>query len=231
MAKKKDTRMITQDLPVKLTPDQLNDRARELVHTLAAIEDEDDARKRENDRRNGIIKDLESQAAKLCDTVKTGHEPQPVRCVETYDYKAQKVIVTRDDTDELVSTRPMSKDELQQGMEEILAHTAPPEEPKPVIDLVAVLASTQPVETAVKQLAAPATEDLQADFNQLVDRAVQIIRETKRAALTTVQRRLRIGYTAAVAIMDELQARGIVGPPNGSAPRDIINLPEAPATT
>lgn len=231
MAKKKETRMITQDLPVKLTPDQLNDRARELVHTLAAIEDEDEARKRENDRRNGIIKDMESQAATLCETVKTGYEPQPVRCVETFDYKAQKVVVTRDDTDALVSTRDMTKDEMSQGLGEILEQTAPPVEPKPVIDLVAVLATTKSVETGVKQLAAPANEDLQADFNQLVDRAIQIIRETQRAALTTVQRRLRIGYTAAAAVMDELQARGIIGPPNGSAPREIINLPEAPAAT
>lgn len=231
MAKKKDTRMITKDLPVKLTPDQLNDRARELVHTLAAIDDEDDARKRENDRRNGIIKDMESQAATLCETVKTGYEPQPVRCVETFDYKAQKVIVNRDDSDELVSSRDMTKDELQQGMEEILAATAPAEDPKPVIDLVAVLAGTKSVETGAKLLAAPAAEDAQADFNQLVDRAIQIIRETQRAALTTVQRRLRIGYTAAVAVMDELTARGIIGPPKGSAPREIINLPEAPAST
>ena len=37
-----------------------------------------------------------------------------------------------------------------------------------------------------------------------------------------VQRRLRIGYTRAARMMDILEERGIVGPPRGSDPREIL---------
>lgn len=232
MAKKKQTRMETRDLPVKLTTEQLNDRSRELVATLEAIEEETDAKKREADRRNGIIKDMESNAAKLCRTVKTGEEDQPVRCVVTFDYKDQKVIVTRDDTDALVETRSMTQDELQQGLEEVMSATEPPPAPPPVIDLVAALESSRPVVSVPKQLpAANLDQQNKADFESRVQEALAIIRETKRAALATIQRRLRIGSTLAVAIMEELEARGIVGPALGDAPREILNLPDEPATT
>jgi len=37
-----------------------------------------------------------------------------------------------------------------------------------------------------------------------------------------LQRRLRLGYTRAARIMDELENRGIVGPSKGAEPRDIL---------
>jgi S-DNA-T family DNA segregation ATPase FtsK/SpoIIIE len=37
-----------------------------------------------------------------------------------------------------------------------------------------------------------------------------------------MQRRLRLGYTRAARIMDELESRGIVGPGKGAEPRDIL---------
>jgi len=56
----------------------------------------------------------------------------------------------------------------------------------------------------------------------LVEQAVQIIRETQRASTSSLQRRLRIGYTRAARVMDILEERGIVGPPRGSDAREII---------
>ena len=66
------------------------------------------------------------------------------------------------------------------------------------------------------------------------EKAVQIIRETQRASTSSLQRRLRIGYTRAARIMDILEERGIVGPPRGSDAREIMvdldaESPEAPA--
>lgn len=52
--------------------------------------------------------------------------------------------------------------------------------------------------------------------------AVDVIRETKRAALGTLQRRLRLTHTQAARVMDHLLERGIVGPPNGNEPREIL---------
>jgi S-DNA-T family DNA segregation ATPase FtsK/SpoIIIE len=58
--------------------------------------------------------------------------------------------------------------------------------------------------------------------DQLIEMSIQIIRETRRASTSSLQRRLRIGYTRAARIMDELEKRGMVGPARGSDPREIL---------
>lgn len=57
---------------------------------------------------------------------------------------------------------------------------------------------------------------------KLVDQAVEVIRQTNRASVSVLQRRLRIGYTRAARIMDLLEERGMVGPNKGAEPRDIL---------
>ena len=44
----------------------------------------------------------------------------------------------------------------------------------------------------------------------------------QKASVSLMQRRLRLGYTRAARIMDELENRGIVGPSKGAEPRDIL---------
>jgi S-DNA-T family DNA segregation ATPase FtsK/SpoIIIE len=56
----------------------------------------------------------------------------------------------------------------------------------------------------------------------LLAQSVEIIRETQRASTSSLQRRLRIGYTRAARIMDILEERGIIGPARGSEPREIL---------
>ena len=58
--------------------------------------------------------------------------------------------------------------------------------------------------------------------DELMEQAIEIIRETQRASTSSLQRRMRIGYTRAARLMDVLEERGIVGPPNGSDPREIL---------
>jgi S-DNA-T family DNA segregation ATPase FtsK/SpoIIIE len=57
---------------------------------------------------------------------------------------------------------------------------------------------------------------------ELVEQAIEVIRQTNRASVSILQRRLRIGYTRAARIMDVLEERGIVGPNKGAEPRDIL---------
>lgn len=57
---------------------------------------------------------------------------------------------------------------------------------------------------------------------EILSQAIEIIRETKRASTSSLQRRLRIGYTRAARLMDILEERGIIGPPRGSDPREIL---------
>ncbi len=57
---------------------------------------------------------------------------------------------------------------------------------------------------------------------ELVEQCIEVIRQTKRASVSILQRRLRIGYTRAARIMDIIEERGIVGPHKGAEPRDIL---------
>lgn len=72
-----------------------------------------------------------------------------------------------------------------------------------------------------KKGGAPSVDDGEED-DELLSQAVEIIRETQRASTSSLQRRLRIGYTRAARIMDILEERGVVGPPRGSDPREIL---------
>jgi S-DNA-T family DNA segregation ATPase FtsK/SpoIIIE len=58
--------------------------------------------------------------------------------------------------------------------------------------------------------------------DELLEAAIEIIRQTKRASTSSLQRRLRIGYTRAARLMDILESRGVVGPACGSDPREIL---------
>ncbi|NQU10622.1 DNA translocase FtsK, partial [bacterium] len=62
---------------------------------------------------------------------------------------------------------------------------------------------------------------------ELVEQALEVIRQNNRASVSSLQRRLRIGYTRAARIMDLLEERGIVGPSRGAEPREILTDLEA----
>ncbi len=61
-----------------------------------------------------------------------------------------------------------------------------------------------------------------AEDEALVEQSIEVIRQTNRASVSVLQRRLRIGYTRAARIMDLLEERGVVGPGKGAEPRDIL---------
>jgi S-DNA-T family DNA segregation ATPase FtsK/SpoIIIE len=56
----------------------------------------------------------------------------------------------------------------------------------------------------------------------LIEQCIEVIRSENKASVSLMQRRLRLGYTRAARIMDELENRGIVGPSKGAEPRDIL---------
>lgn len=58
--------------------------------------------------------------------------------------------------------------------------------------------------------------------DELFHDALDVLRSTKRASTSMLQRRLRIGYNRAARIMELMEERGIVGPENGSSPREIL---------
>ncbi|HEX2852182.1 MAG TPA: DNA translocase FtsK [Opitutaceae bacterium] len=60
------------------------------------------------------------------------------------------------------------------------------------------------------------------DDEELYNQALDVLKSTKRASTSMLQRRLRIGYNRAARIMEIMEEKGIVGPENGSSPREIL---------
>ncbi len=60
------------------------------------------------------------------------------------------------------------------------------------------------------------------DFDEMYDEAVKVVSEMKKASISLVQRKLRIGYNRAARIIEKMEAHGIVGPADGSNPRDVL---------
>lgn len=59
-------------------------------------------------------------------------------------------------------------------------------------------------------------------LDELYDQAVQIVLDAKHASVSLLQRRMRVGYTRAARLIDSMEARGIVGPYEGSKPREVL---------
>lgn len=70
-----------------------------------------------------------------------------------------------------------------------------------------------------------ADSETKFDDEDLVSQCIEIIRSEQKASVSLLQRRLKLGYTRAARMMDELERRGIVGPAKGAEPRDLINIP------
>ena len=60
------------------------------------------------------------------------------------------------------------------------------------------------------------------DDEGLFQQALDVLKSTRRASTSMLQRRLRIGYNRAARIMEVMEEKGIVGPENGSSPREIL---------
>jgi S-DNA-T family DNA segregation ATPase FtsK/SpoIIIE len=56
--------------------------------------------------------------------------------------------------------------------------------------------------------------------------AVRVVLEMGKASTSTLQRRLRLGYGRAARILDMMQREGIIGPPDGSKPREVLKRPD-----
>ena len=59
----------------------------------------------------------------------------------------------------------------------------------------------------------------------LYEKALDIVLQSGKASASYIQRRLKVGYNRAARLVEEMEARGIVGPANGSKPRDVIHVP------
>lgn len=110
-----------------------------------------------------------------------------------------------------------------------------PGEPKPIRGQ-APLVVDEEINTVVKYTADQEEPTYHADItkaqegrtkngaeekDELFDEALRIVVETRQASTSNLQRRLRLGYTRAARIIDQMEAEGYIGPAQGAKPRDI----------
>jgi S-DNA-T family DNA segregation ATPase FtsK/SpoIIIE len=63
------------------------------------------------------------------------------------------------------------------------------------------------------------------ESDPLYDQAVRLVAESGKCSTSWIQRKLGIGYNRAAKIVESMERHGIVGPPNGSKPREILVSP------
>ena len=78
-----------------------------------------------------------------------------------------------------------------------------------------------------RQLESPSTNGANGgsgidEDEEIIQKCIDVIRVEEKASVSLMQRRLRLGYTRAARIMDELEDRGLVGPSRGAEPREIL---------
>ena len=66
------------------------------------------------------------------------------------------------------------------------------------------------------------TNDPGDDEDELIEEAIEVIMDCRQASTSMLQRRLKLGYSRAARIIDQIEDRGIIGPSEGSKPRQIL---------
>jgi S-DNA-T family DNA segregation ATPase FtsK/SpoIIIE len=69
-------------------------------------------------------------------------------------------------------------------------------------------------------------DDLDAEKDEMYEQAVRVIVEMGKASTSILQRRLRLGYGRAARLLDVMERDGIIGPPDGSRPREVLKRPD-----
>ena len=69
---------------------------------------------------------------------------------------------------------------------------------------------------------ATGNNDVKDDGDELLPAAVEVILETGQASVSMLQRRLKLGYSRAARLVDQMEERGYVGPFEGSKPRQVL---------
>jgi len=76
--------------------------------------------------------------------------------------------------------------------------------------------------------AIPGVDAPRDDMDPLYDEAVRIVTETRKASISYIQRRLKVGYNRAARIVEEMENSGLVGPLESNGSREVLAAPPPP---
>lgn len=65
-------------------------------------------------------------------------------------------------------------------------------------------------------------DDGESEFDERYDEALAVVTESGQASISMVQRRLRVGYNRAARMIETMEKEGVVGPADGSKPREVL---------
>jgi S-DNA-T family DNA segregation ATPase FtsK/SpoIIIE len=68
----------------------------------------------------------------------------------------------------------------------------------------------------------PALDEPGSDYDELLPSAIEVVVDTGMASVSMLQRRLKLGYSRAARLVDQMEEQGIVGPFEGSKPRQVL---------
>jgi S-DNA-T family DNA segregation ATPase FtsK/SpoIIIE len=107
-----------------------------------------------------------------------------------------------------------------QEVHKVAGHLKGKSEPEYMTEILEL--SSEPV-PGLKSEVGAGDDDTEAD--PLYDQAVAIVTETRRASISGVQRRLKIGYNRAARMIEQMEDTGIVGPPQSNGSREVLAGP------
>lgn len=112
-----EDRKITIELPVNLGPKELAERSKKLgekIHERAKLDGE---RAAQVAAFRGQLKEIDQEISYEGEVIRTGQEERMVECTVRPDFEDGAMVITRDDTGEVVERREMSPGERQRALE------------------------------------------------------------------------------------------------------------------
>jgi S-DNA-T family DNA segregation ATPase FtsK/SpoIIIE len=77
-------------------------------------------------------------------------------------------------------------------------------------------------EKGAKGVGGSAPDEVGDDYDELLPAAIEVVVDTGMASVSMLQRRLKLGYSRAARLVDQMEEKGIVGPFEGSKPRQLL---------
>lgn len=112
-------------------------------------------------------------------------------------------------------------DEEREDVIDFIKRGSAPEYSEDILEQIEKAAEDKPSSGSSKG-SEPEEVQAKSQFDELLPQAVDVIFETKQASVSMLQRRLKLGYSRAARLIDQMEQLGIVGPFEGSKPRQVL---------
>ena len=213
-----ETRRAKDLLRVELTDEErleMGDKLADLYQQSTVLDGELSQAKKQI---QGKIEAVKNTIESTVNLLRAGYEIRGVQVETVRDFDLQTVIKRRKDSGAIIERRALREDEMTA---ETSLFPELHQEPETPAEADQDAEQEEGAESSGSSEATAEPEVLDVGEAEIA-KAIEILRETKRASVSGLQRRLNVGFIRAAQIMEALEVRGIVGPAKGGGTRDII---------